>query len=157
MMHTHQKCQTFRSFGTRSGPSRRLLPSSFPGLLRAPVSAQNPVKIGPKSDHPKLINGSAPTIYNFDGSRRSDFRRQGISSLQAKPVQNLYVCCTKRWGWCTSFLKPTRSDPFSDRKIARTYCTSLYPPPFCDFASLLLVIGVNSCRFVVGFPKLSTK
>src|SRR5687767_12503940 len=95
MNAAHQKVRDVPNLRNPTGPSNRLLPSSFPGLLRSPAPAQNPTKIGPKSDHSKFINASAQAVYDFYRRRRSDFRRHGgFPVSQAPAKQNQYKTCT---------------------------------------------------------------
>src|SRR5688572_11742251 len=101
MKTAHQKVRDVPIRRNPTGPSNRLLPSSFPGL-RNPAPAQHQTKIGPTSDHLELINDSASTIYNFRALERSDFHltravSQPPRQSRSKPVQNLYTSCTKGW------------------------------------------------------------
>ena len=76
MKTAHQKVRNGPILRNPTGPSHRLLPSSFPGLLRSPAPAQNPIKIGQKAVYfheCEFFSCSASITCNFAPSKQTDF------------------------------------------------------------------------------------
>jgi hypothetical protein len=128
---TSARCSNLRN---PTGPANRVLPSPFPALLRAPASAQNPTKIGPKSDHLESINNAASISYDFTPFERSDFYlaravSQPPPQSRSKPVQ--YKTCTllvqKGGGGVQVFGNATQTRRFRPRGSRPTVSNRIKP------------------------------